>query len=129
MLGSKVEWIMKPIKKDDLYSHLGQFLKTRGIELKEGSYASTLQKSCGVLTDFINLSQKGVERAKTEVDKKLDQLRQVIHEKTAPQPANGKSTAGGPKASAPKGPATAADAKASGRKTRKAKAPSRKAKN
>lgn len=81
---------MKPIAKDELFAHLGQFLKTRGVELKEGSYANGIQKSCGLLTDVINLSQKGVERAKSEVEKKLDQMRQVIHEKTAPKrPASG----------------------------------------
>lgn len=76
---------MKSIEKDELFSHLGKFLKTKGIELTDGSYAQTVQKSCGMLTDVINLSQKGMDRAKTEVDRKLDQLRQVIHQKTAPK--------------------------------------------
>jgi hypothetical protein len=76
---------MKSIEKAELFSHLGQFLKAKGIELKDGSYANGIQKSCGLLTDVINLSQKGVERAKSEVDKKLDQMRQCIHEKTAPK--------------------------------------------
>ena len=76
---------MKPIEKDELFAHLGQFLKSKGVELKEGPYANGIQKSCGLLTEVINLSQKGVQRAKSEVDKKLDQMRQVIHEKTAPK--------------------------------------------
>ncbi len=76
---------MKPIEKDELFAHFGSFLKEKGIELKAGSYANGIQKSCGLLTEAINLSQKGVQRAKSEVDKKLEQMRQVIHEKTAPK--------------------------------------------
>jgi hypothetical protein len=76
---------MKPIQKDELYEHLSGFLKGKGIELKEGSYASGIQKGCTLLVEAINLSQKSLSRAKGEVDKKLDQMRQVIHEKTAPK--------------------------------------------
>src|SRR5438445_9253819 len=76
---------MKPIAKDELFSHLSEFFKTRGIEMTEGTYAQQIQKSCGLLTDAINLTQLGFERAKSEIDTKLDQMRQVIHEKTAPK--------------------------------------------
>lgn len=76
---------MIPIQKDELFAHLGQFLKTKGIELKEGSYANGIQKSCALLTDAINLSQKGIRRAKVEIDQKVEKMRQVIHEKTAPK--------------------------------------------
>ncbi len=76
---------MKPFEKDELFQHLSDFLKNKGVELKEGSYARTIQKSCGLLADAINLGHKGVDRAKVEIDKKLDQMRQVIHEKTAPK--------------------------------------------
>jgi hypothetical protein len=76
---------MKTIKQDELFEHLGQFLKAKGIELKEGSYTNGIQKGCTLLADAINLSQKGIKRAKVEVDKKLDRMRQVIHEKTAPK--------------------------------------------
>ena len=75
---------MKALEKDELYLHLQGFLKAKGVELSEGSYAQKIQKSCGLLSDAINTSQKGLSRAKVEIDKKLDQLRQVIHEKTAP---------------------------------------------
>jgi hypothetical protein len=77
---------MKPLDKDELYQHLHGFLKTRGIELKDGSYAQGIQKSCHILAEAINLGHKGLGRAKDEMDKKLDQMRQVIHEKTAPKP-------------------------------------------
>ncbi len=88
---------MKPIQKDELYEHLGAFLKGKGVELTDGSYAKGIQKGCTLLADVINLSQKGLSRAKVEVDKKLDQMRQVIHEKTAPKPP---TAAQAPKAAA-----------------------------
>ena len=78
---------MKQIDKDELFSHLGNFLKAKGIELKEGSYSQSIQKGCSILADTINLSQQGIERAKGEIDKRLEQMRQVIHEKTAPKGA------------------------------------------
>ncbi len=77
---------MKPINKDELYQHLGDFLKSKGIELKDGGYAKRIQQSCGLLTDAINLGQAGLEKARAETGKKIGQLRQVIHEKTAPKP-------------------------------------------
>src|SRR6266852_9486637 len=80
------ERIMKQIQKDELYEHLGQFLKNKGIELTEGSYTKGIHAGCSLLADAINLSQAGLERAKSGLDKKLDQVRQVIHEKTAPKP-------------------------------------------
>ena len=76
---------MKPIKNDELFEHLGQFLKTKGIEMKEGSYTNGIQKGCDLLADAINLSQTGIKRAKVEIDKKIERMRQVIHDKTAPR--------------------------------------------
>src|SRR5882724_3366328 len=76
---------MKPIQKDELYKHLSQFLKNKGVELKEGSYTKGIHAGCSLLADAINLSQTGLERAKAGLDKKLDQVRQVIHEKTSPK--------------------------------------------
>jgi hypothetical protein len=87
---------MKPIQKDEMFAHVSQFLKGKGIELKDGSYVEGIQKSCGILTDAVNLSQQGLERAKGEIEKRMNQMRQVIHEKTAPKPP-GKSSAGNPK--------------------------------
>ena len=77
---------MKPIRKDELYEHLAQFLKAKGVEMKDGSYPKAIQKGCSFLADVINLSQKGISQAKAEIDKNLDRMRQVIHEKTAPKP-------------------------------------------
>lgn len=77
---------MNQINQAELYEHLSGFLKAKGIELKRGSYTQRIQRGCTLLSDAINLSQKGLERAKAGVDKKLDQMRQVIHEKTAPKP-------------------------------------------
>jgi hypothetical protein len=77
---------MKRINHDELYEHLCGFLKAKGVALQQGSYPNKVQKGCKLLADAINLSQAGLQRAKVEVDKKLDQMRQVIHEKTAPKP-------------------------------------------
>jgi len=77
---------MNPIQKDELYDNISQFLKNKGIELKEGTYTKGIHAGCSLLADAINLSQTGLERAKTGFEKKLDQVRQVIHEKTAPKP-------------------------------------------
>ncbi len=103
---------MKRIDKKELYQHLSGFLKAKGIELTEGSYAVGIKKSCSFLADAINLSQQGLERAKTEVDKNVDKLRQVIHEKTAPRPGAGKPSGPAPapppvESSGPKEPAAA----------------------
>jgi hypothetical protein len=76
---------MKQIKKDELYQHLGDFLKSKGVEFKPGAYTDRIQRGCSLLSDVINASQSGLARAKVETEKKLDQLRQVIHEKTAPK--------------------------------------------
>lgn len=76
---------MTPLNQDDLFHNLRGFLKAKGIELQEGSYSRGIQKSCSLLTDAINLGQQGLDRAKTGIDRKLDQMRQVIHEKTAPK--------------------------------------------
>jgi hypothetical protein len=76
---------MKPIQKDELFGHLTSFLKARGVELKDGAYTQSIQKGCSILADTINLSQQGIERAQTQIEKRLDQMRQVIHEKTAPK--------------------------------------------
>jgi hypothetical protein len=76
---------MKPIEKDELYENLRQFLKAKGIELTEGSYSKGIHAGCSLLADAINLSQTGIERARNEIGKKVDQVRQAIHEKTAPR--------------------------------------------
>ena len=109
---------MKRIKKDELYENLGHFLKSKGIEMKEGSYATAVQKSCSFLADTINLSQKGLERAKAGIDKKLDQVRQVIHEKTAPKSAASASPARNSAAKAKKVALKARPGKSSARRPR-----------
>ena len=89
---------MKPIQKDEIYEHLNQFLKAKGVEMKDGSYPRGIQAGCSLLADAINLSQKGITRAKDEIDKNVERVRQVIHEKTAPKPA---AKAGGSAKAAP----------------------------
>src|SRR5258708_24575125 len=113
---------MKPINKDELYEHLSQFLRSRGVELKQGSYSQGIQKGCGLLTETINLGQRGVKIAKVELDKKLSQVRQVIHEKTAPKSAR---TGPAPAASSARQPGAAS--KKSGTPPRQKPAPKGKA--
>ena len=100
---------MTPIQKDELYEHVRQFLKAKGIEMQDGSYPRGIQKGCSILADAINLSQKGLAQAKAEIDRNLDRMRQVIHEKTAP-PSRGSQKSKGParkpKSRAPKQEAT-----------------------
>src|SRR5262245_50527505 len=91
---------MKPIEKSELFQHVNQFLKSKGVEIKDGTYAKHLEKSCGLLTDAINLTQRGMERAKTEIDKRLEQMRQVIHEKTAPKSSPSPAAQASPRAQA-----------------------------
>src|SRR6266516_7882954 len=83
---------MKKIEKDELYENLRGFLKSKGIALDEGAYTQRIHQGCNLLADAINATQTTVARAKAEVDRKLDQLRQSIHEATAPKlPATSKS--------------------------------------
>jgi hypothetical protein len=95
---------MKKLKKDDLYKNLNGFLKEKGVELTDGAYASRLRRGCAILTDTINFTQANLEKAKSRMDQKLDRMRQIIHEKTAPKtPPGGKSPkarGGGKKAKA-----------------------------
>lgn len=77
---------MKEIDKEEMFSNLKGFLKSKGIDLQEGSYSEGIRKGCDLLTDTVNLSQRAFDRAKDAMDKGLDQVRQTIHEKTAPKP-------------------------------------------
>ncbi len=90
---------MKTIKKDELFHNLAGFLKSKGIEFSDGSYSARIQKSCNLLSDAINATQKTVSRTKVRVDHALDKLRQTIHERTAPRPPAARTTAA-PSASA-----------------------------
>lgn len=100
---------MKTIERDEIYQNLGGFLKAKGIELREGAYSKRIQKCCSLLTDAINVTQRTVAKAKSGVDAKLDKMRQVIHEKTAPKnPAPATPTPAAPEAAAPAPPAAAA---------------------
>ena len=77
---------MKTIKKDDLYRNLSEFFRSKGIELKNGVYPQRISRACDLLTDAINETRKTVRHAKGKVNERLDQLRQSIHNATAPKP-------------------------------------------
>ena len=91
---------MKPIEQNEIYEHFSGFLKNRGIELKPGTYSKGIQKGCSLLADAINLSQKGIEKARSGIDQKLDEMRQVIHEATAPSAGTRAATASAPRPAA-----------------------------
>ena len=93
---------MKTIKQDELFESLGDFLKGKGVELKDGSYSQRIRQGCNLLSEAINATQKTVKHAKVEVDKKLEQLRQSIHEATAPKPPPSPPAARPPSAGAKK---------------------------
>jgi len=76
---------MKPIENHETYHHLSLFVKAKCSEMKQTSYSHCVHKSYEIFRDTINLSQRGLERAKVTIDKGINQVRQVIHEKTAPK--------------------------------------------
>lgn len=90
---------MKTIRTGELFQHLSTFLSAKGVELKEGTYVRRVQQGCDVLTKVINVSQSSLEKARKETGRKLDQVRQAIHEKTAPKAPP--PPPGNPAASAP----------------------------
>src|SRR5262249_22068409 len=119
-VGMQYGIFMKPIEKNELYENLRQFLKGKGVDLTEGSYSKGIHAGCSLLADAINLSQTGLELAKTELEKRVDQVRQVIHEKTAPRKARPASSNRQPVNGA-KPKATGPDKKASGPSKKRAK--------
>jgi hypothetical protein len=86
---------MSDIKKEEMFGNLKSFLKSKGIDVQEGSYANGIRRGCDILTDTVNMSQRALDRAKVVVDEGLDKARQTVHEYTAPKtpPGSTKSTA------------------------------------
>ena len=76
---------MKPIDKHELYECLSNFLRSKGVDLREGVYTARIQKGCSLVAEVVNTGQETLGRAKGELDKTLDQFRQTIHETTAPR--------------------------------------------
>jgi len=85
---------MSQLNKDEMFGNLKEFLKSKGITMQEGSYTRRIRKGCGILSDSINLSQRAFSRAKSAVDTKLEQLREVIRKQTAPKPPAATAQAG-----------------------------------
>jgi hypothetical protein len=78
---------MKTIEKDELFQSLSEFLKAKGIELKEGVYAQRIRQACNLLGDAVNATQKTAMKAKDELDRNLARLRESLREKKAPRPS------------------------------------------
>ena len=118
---------MNEINKEEMFGNLKNFLKSKGIELQdEGAYSQHIRRGCDILTDTVNLSQRGFENAKSAMERGLDQLRQTIHEHTAPkaqsaptQPAPTQSAANETGAKKESGKAAARAGKASPKKSRR----------
>jgi hypothetical protein len=91
---------MKKIEKDELYENLRGFLKSKGIALDSGAYTQRIHQGCNFLAEAINAAQATVARARAEADKKLDELRQSIHEATAPKSSGPRPSTTGKSASA-----------------------------
>ena len=116
---------MSDIKKEEMFGNLKNFLKSKGIEIQEGSYANGIRRGCDILTDTVNMSQRAFDRAKVAVDEGLDKARQTVHEYTAPKTekkpaASASSTTGKAQAkSAPKKKAAAKKTSTRGKQPRK----------
>jgi hypothetical protein len=93
---------MSDIKKEEMFGNLRSFLKSKGIDIQEGSYANGIRRGCDILTDTVNMSQRAFDRTKTVVEQGLDQARQTVHEYTAP-----KAKTGGAKSTSASGQARA----------------------
>lgn len=77
---------MKKLGKDDLYQHIDQFLKDKGIDIQDAKpFGRSLQKGCQALTDMINGAQAAAEKARNRMDSGIDKMREIIHKKTAPR--------------------------------------------
>lgn len=76
---------MSDIKKEEMFGNLKNFLKSKGIDVQEGSYAEGIRKGCEILTDTVNMSQRALGRTKDAVDQGLEKARQTVHEYTAPK--------------------------------------------
>jgi hypothetical protein len=83
---------MSDIKKEELFGNLKSFLKTKGIDVQDGAYAEGIRKGCEILTDTVNMSQRAFDKAKDAVGKGLDEVRQTVHEKTAPKAKTASAT-------------------------------------
>jgi len=125
---------MSVINEQEMFQNVSDFLKSKGIELKEGSYARRIEQGCRLLTKAVNTTDKVVEKAKVEMDAGLDRVRQKIHEKTAPKPrpaADSSATPPAPEppprpaAPAPEPAKTTPRPAKSGSKAAKLKAPAR----
>ena len=111
---------MSEIKKEEMFGNLKSFLKSKGIEIQEGSYASGIRRGCDILTDTVNMSQRAFDRAKVVVDEGLDKARQTVHEYTAPKTEKQKASATrGTQAKTASKKKTATSASARGKKCRK----------
>ena len=77
---------MNKIDHEELFGSVKDFLKSKGIDLQDGTYTHRIRQGCGLLADSINMGHQAWTKAKTTMDEQIDKLRQTIHEQTAPKP-------------------------------------------
>jgi hypothetical protein len=118
---------MKAIKKGELYEHLSEFLKRKGVELHKGPYPGRIEQVCSLLTTTINATQATLGRARDGMDRGLQQVRHALR-KTPPAHSPKVSPFAAPAPESPSKPrkqAAAVPSRTSGRKSpprRKARA-------
>lgn len=91
---------MKTVNKDELFQNLSGFLKSKGINLEDGSYTHRIRQGCNLLSDIVNATEETAVRAKAEVEKTVEAVRETLHKATAPKTAP-VSSASKPPPSAP----------------------------
>jgi hypothetical protein len=117
---------MKKLRQNDLFNHIDQFLKDKGIEIREAApLGSRLKTGCQLLTETINNAQGALGKARDHMDDHLDKMRNIIHEKTAPKktsktPPKRAKKKRQSKKSAPKKPASAKSSQKNAPRTAKA---------
>ena len=94
---------MKPIKKGELYRHLSEFLRKKGVELHKGPYPGRIEQVCRLLSETINATQGTLDRARKGMDQGLKQMRQALKKKRA-KPVPGTSPFAAPASPTPPKP-------------------------
>jgi hypothetical protein len=105
---------MNEINKEEMFGHLKGFLKSKGIEIREGAYVEGIRKGCEILTETVNLSQRALERAKDAMEQGLDPVRETFHERTGSRGKTGntpKASSAGTKKRPQQGAGNAASAR------------------
>lgn len=75
---------MKTLKKGELFRSVKKHLEANGVILEKGEASDKLRAGCALLTAVATKGQSSFQTAKNAVTEQIDNLRQTIHDKTAP---------------------------------------------